>query len=79
VIGFEFSRAESLYSAGPANFVDAENIYRRLEIPGELENMFSKIHDIYTSRVVLLEIRLWEPATKLEKNMFAYACNNYTV
>ena len=41
--------------------------------------MFSKIHDIYALGVVLLEIGLWEPAIKLEKNMFAHARDNYAI
>jgi hypothetical protein len=41
--------------------------------------MFRKIHDIYALGVVLLEIGLWEPAIKLEKNLFAHASNSYAV
>lgn len=37
--------------------------------------MFNKIHDIYALGVVLLEIGLWEPAAKLDRNMFATANN----
>jgi hypothetical protein len=41
--------------------------------------MFKKIHDIYALGVVLLEIGLWEPAVKLEKNMFSMANNPHAV
>lgn len=41
--------------------------------------MFKKIHDIYALGVVLLEIGLWEPAVKLEKNMFSRASNPHAV
>ena len=78
-MGFEFSRPESFFSAGPANFVPAENIYRHPERQGEPEKMFSKIHDMYALGVVLLEIGLWEPAIKLEKNMFAHARDGYAI
>jgi hypothetical protein len=37
--------------------------------------MFKKIHDIYALGVVLLEIGLWYPAVKVEKNMFLKADN----
>lgn len=41
--------------------------------------MFKKIHDIYALGVVLLEIGLWEPAAKLERNMFSHARNPHAV
>jgi hypothetical protein len=79
VMGFNFSRPEAFFSAGPANFVPAENIYRHPQRQGEPESVFTKIHDIYALGVVLLEIGLWEPAIKLEKNMFAHAKDNYAI
>lgn len=78
-MGFNFSRPESFFSAGPANFLQKENIYRHPERQGEPEKMFSKIHDIYALGVVLLEIGLWEPAITLEKNGFEYARDGYAI
>jgi hypothetical protein len=37
--------------------------------------MFQKIHDIYALGVVLLEIGIWDPALKFEKDMFARVRN----
>lgn len=79
VLGFMFSRPESFFSAGPADFSPSRDVYRHPERQGQPEKMFSKIHDIYALGVVLLEIGLWEPALKLEQNMFAHASNAYAV
>ena len=79
VLGFMFSRPESFFSAGPADFFPARDIYRHPERQGQPQETFKKIHDIYALGVVLLEIGLWEPAIKLEKNMFAHAHSAYAV
>lgn len=79
VLGFAFSRPETFFSNGPADFFPARDIYRHPERQGRPEQRFTKMHDIYALGVVLLEIGLWEPAIKLEKNMFAHASNGYAV
>ncbi|CEJ60904.1 hypothetical protein PMG11_09458 [Penicillium brasilianum] len=75
VLGFEFSRPEPFFSVGHSDFEPARDIYRHPDRQGEPAEMFKKIHDIYALGVVLLEIGLWEPALKLEKNMFSHANN----
>jgi hypothetical protein len=79
VLGFEFSRPEPFFSAGQADFEPSRDIYRHPERQGQPQEIFKKIHDIYALGVVLLEIGLWEPAIKLERNMFAHASNAYAV
>jgi hypothetical protein len=79
VLGFMFSRPEAYFSAGPADFFPARDIYRHPERQGQPAEVFKKIHDIYALGVVLLEIGLWEPAIRLETNMFAHAINAYAV
>jgi hypothetical protein len=79
VLGFMSSRPEPFFSAGQGDFDPAKDIYRHPERQGQPSAMFRKIHDIYALGVVLLEIGLWEPAIKLEKNMFAHASNSYAV
>ncbi|KAI9773189.1 MAG: hypothetical protein M1840_008310 [Geoglossum simile] len=79
VLGFEFSRPEVFFSAGPADFCATRDVYRHPERQGQPEKPFTKIHDIYALGVVLLEIGLWEPAITLEKNLFALARDPYAV
>jgi hypothetical protein len=73
VLGFEFSRQESDFSDGLPDYLPARDIYRHPQRQGRPERRFSKIHDIYSLGVVLLEIGLWEPALSLEKNNFINA------
>ena len=73
------SRPEPFFSAGQGDFDPAKDIYRHPERQGQPSAMFRKIHDIYALGAILLEIGLWEPAIKLEKNMFAHASKNYAV
>ncbi|KAK2807869.1 hypothetical protein FQN50_005258 [Emmonsiellopsis sp. PD_5] len=73
VLGFEFSRPEPFFSSGQADFEPQRDIYRHPERQGRPESLFKKEHDIYALGVVLLEIGLWEPALKLERNQFAHA------
>ncbi|KAJ5178875.1 hypothetical protein N7492_002085 [Penicillium capsulatum] len=75
VLGFEFSRPEPFFSAGQADFEPTRDIYRHPDRQGEPVEMFNKIHDIYALGVVLLEIGLWDPAAKLDRNMFTMARN----
>ncbi|KAJ5151045.1 uncharacterized protein N7482_010297 [Penicillium canariense] len=75
VLGFEFSRPEPFFSVGHSDFEPTRDIYRHPDRQGQPMEMFKKIHDIYALGVVLLEIGLWEPAVKLEKNMFSHANN----
>lgn len=73
VLGFEFSRLDIGRTVGYADFDPERDIYRHPQRQGDPEVHFTRIHDIYALGVVLLEIGLWEPAIKLEKNMFAHA------
>lgn len=79
VLGFEFSRPEPFFSLGQADFEPTRDIYRHPDRQGQPMEMFKKIHDIYALGVVLLEIGLWEPAVRLEKNMFSMANNPHAV
>jgi hypothetical protein len=75
ILGFEFSRPEPFFSMGQSDFEPTRDIYRHPDRQGQPMETFKKIHDIYALGVVLLEIGLWEPAVKLEKDMFAHARN----
>ncbi|KAJ0414706.1 hypothetical protein BJY00DRAFT_305397 [Aspergillus carlsbadensis] len=79
VLGFEFSRPELFFSSGHSDFEPTRDIYRHPDRQGQPTETFKKIHDIYSLGVVLLEIGLWEPAIKLEKNLFAHATNSAAV
>ncbi|KAL2846887.1 hypothetical protein BJY01DRAFT_213151 [Aspergillus pseudoustus] len=75
VFGFEYSRPEPFFSAGTSDFEPSRDIYCHPDRQGQPTQMFQKIHDIYALGVVLLEIGIWEPALKFEKDMFARVQN----
>ena len=52
-------------------FEPSRDIYRHPERQGQPTTPFKKIHGIYSLGVVLLEIGPWEPAIKLQRNLFA--------
>ncbi|KAL2871163.1 uncharacterized protein BJX67DRAFT_218534 [Aspergillus lucknowensis] len=79
VLGFEFSRPEPYFSAGHSDFEPSRDVYQHPDRQGQPTSTFNKFHDIYSLGVVLLEIGLWEPAIKLEKNLFAYATSGAAV
>jgi hypothetical protein len=56
VMGFEFSRPEFDFSSGRPDKDVARNIYRHPERQKQPQRPFSKVHDIYSLGVVLLEI-----------------------
>lgn len=60
---------------GKADFEPKRDIYRHPDRQGQPMETFKKIHDIYALGVVLLEIGLWEPAIKFQKDMFSTATN----
>jgi hypothetical protein len=69
--GWEYSRPESEFSSR-LNEVDEieENVYRHPHQWGLPTVRFSKIHDIYSLGVVLLEIGLWKRAISLHRSEF---------
>lgn len=65
--GFEYSRLDNDFTIGLPDFELQRNIYRhpdRWDLPSE---SFSKVHDIYSLGVILLEIGLWEPIINLDR------------
>ncbi|KAL8878254.1 MAG: hypothetical protein Q9198_003895 [Flavoplaca austrocitrina] len=59
--GFEYSRLDNDFTSANHDFDLQRNIYRHPERWDYPKESFSKIHDIYSLGVVLLEIGLWEP------------------
>ncbi|KAK5445378.1 hypothetical protein LTS15_010159 [Exophiala xenobiotica] len=70
IFGFEFSRLDVAITAAHVDFLPERDIYRHPQRQGYPEVTFQRIHDIYSLGVILLEIGLWEPAIKLQKNSF---------
>ena len=56
LFGFNFSRPESYFSDGLADYSPVNEIYRHPERQGRPEKPFMKVHDIYSLGVILLEI-----------------------
>lgn len=56
MLGFEFSRPETYFSAGLEDKCLARDIYRHPDRQQSPTQPFSKLHDIYALGVVLLEI-----------------------
>ena len=65
--GFEYSRLDNGFSYGYADFKHERNIYRHPDRWDQPSESFSKIHDIYSLGVILLEIGLWQPIISLER------------
>lgn len=79
VLGFEYSSPDPFFSAGKADFEPTRDVYHHPRRQGQLTETFKKIHGMYASGVVLLEIGLWGPALKLQKSVFAHVENPRTV
>ncbi|KAK4188079.1 hypothetical protein QBC35DRAFT_214964 [Podospora australis] len=71
VFGFEFSRPDPFFSDGRPDICLSRDVYRHPERQQRPTYQFSKIHDIYALRVVLLEIGMWQPVLSLEKSGFS--------
>ncbi|KAL8689164.1 MAG: hypothetical protein Q9218_005101 [Villophora microphyllina] len=67
VSGFEYSRLDNDFTAGNPDFEIQRNIYRHPDRWDQPTESFSKIHDIYSLGVVLLEIGLWDPIVNFDK------------
>ena len=65
--GFEYSRLDNDFTSGLPDLELRRNIYRHPDRWGQPSESFSKIHDIYSLGVILLEIGLWEPIIHLDK------------
>ncbi|CAI6337835.1 unnamed protein product [Periconia digitata] len=79
VMGFEFSRPEFDFSSGRADDDVARNVYRHPERQKQPQKPFTKIHDIYSLGVVLLEIGLWRPVLTLTTDGFKRVKDAWTV
>jgi hypothetical protein len=79
---FGFSRPLDVYSAAkyPANTarnLDAD-VYRHPDRFGEPSQYFTKIHDVYSLGVVLLEVGMWKTARQMYDEVFQSAKGNPT-
>lgn len=62
LVDFEYSRPESGTTLHIRDNDDEKNLYRHPDIQDVAYSSFSKLHDIYSLGVVLLEIALWQTA-----------------
>ena len=65
--GFEYSRPDNSMTTFLSDFELQRNIYRHPDRWNQPREKFSKIHDIYSLGVVLLEIGLWQPIIHLDR------------
>ena len=65
LVDFEYSRPESGTTFRLRDNDDERNLYRHPEIQDVANSSFSKLHDIYSLGVVLLEIALWQTARSM--------------
>lgn len=65
LVDFEYSRPESGSTLRLRDNDDEKNFYRHPEIQDIARSSFSKIHDLYSLGVVLLEIALWQTAHRI--------------
>ena len=62
LVDFEYSRPESGTTLHIRDNDEEKNLYRHPDIQDVAYSSFSKLHDIYSLGVVLLEIALWQTA-----------------
>jgi serine/threonine protein kinase len=67
LVDFEYSRPESGSTLLLRDNNDEKNLYRHPEIQDVARSSFSKVHDLYSLGVVLLEISLWQTARTMLK------------
>ncbi|KAI9663737.1 MAG: hypothetical protein M1821_007227 [Bathelium mastoideum] len=65
LVDFEFSRPETGSTARLVDGDVAKNLYRHPDIQAVDRPAFSRMHDIYSLGVVLLEIALWQTAQSI--------------
>ncbi len=65
LVDFEYSRPESGTTFHLRDNDDEKNLYRHPDIQDVAQSSFSKVHDIYSLGVVLLEIALWQTARSM--------------
>ena len=66
--GFEYSRLDNDFTSCNPDFEIQRKIYRHPDRRNQPNESFSKIHDIYALGVILLEIGLWEPIVRLDRD-----------
>ncbi|KAF7537353.1 hypothetical protein G7054_g3859 [Neopestalotiopsis clavispora] len=66
ILGFDYSRSETYFSRGFEDTDIRREVYRHPDRQRQPEQRFTKLHDIYSLGVVLLEIGLWELAIRQE-------------
>jgi hypothetical protein len=67
LVDFEYSRPESGSTLLLRDNNNEKNLYRHPEIQDVARSSFSKVHDLYSLGVVLLEIALWQTAHQMLK------------
>lgn len=65
LVDFEYSRPESGTTFHVRDNDEEKNLYRHPDIQDLATSSFSKLHDIYSLGVVLLEIALWQTARSM--------------
>lgn len=71
IVGFEFARENPGLSEQAYGDIDIrQELYKHPEQWGQPTRKFQQMHDVYSLGVVLLEIGLWRPVSRLEQNGF---------
>jgi Prion-inhibition and propagation len=65
LVDFEFSRPESGTTMRHYDGDVAKNLYRHPDIQNQTRPSFTRLHDIYSLGVVLLEIAVWQTADEM--------------
>lgn len=68
LVGFEYAREDPGFSETPGMPGLATNLYRHPDQWGQPTRRFRKSHDIYSLGVILPEIGLWMPVSKLKSD-----------
>ncbi|MCJ1271435.1 hypothetical protein MMC22_011335 [Lobaria immixta] len=69
IVGFEFARENPGLSEQAYGDIDVrQELYKHPEQWGQPTRKFQQMHDVYSLGVVLLEVGLWRPVSRLEQN-----------
>ncbi|KAF2821236.1 hypothetical protein CC86DRAFT_111171 [Ophiobolus disseminans] len=69
LVNFEYSRPQASHTKLEVDTDPERNLYRHPDRQGEPRTSFTRLHDIYSLGVVLLEIGLWQTVSSIVKEV----------
>lgn len=73
LVGFEYSRPEEGSTTGARDDDKDRNLYRHPNLQAVAGDSFTKVHDLYSLGVVLLEVAVWCTTSKIYEKRYERA------